>query len=546
MARTTLKDRVSAIGRTFQSLRKTILGRRSMSLAEWDALMDAAITGQATFAGVTVTETQALNLSAVWNAVTIISGTLASLPLILYRRTGSNRTNKERAPGNPLFNTLHNQANPLMTSFTWREVSEQHRLLWGNCYSLIIRNALGFVVELWPIHPSRIKPEFKNGDLIYVRKMDDGTELEIPKEKILHIPGMGADGYFGYSVISQMARQSIGTALAADEHAGRVFAQGGTLRGVLLYPGKLSDREGAKENLRKQWDEVYSGVSNAGKVALLEEGMKFQPLSMSPGDLQLLDTRTFNILEVARWFNLQAHKLKELTHATFSNIEQQQIEFVQDTIRPIAERWESHIHWKLINEEEKDTFFAEFLLDALLRGDFESRNKGFSVMRQNGALNADEWRAMLNMNEIEDGSGKTYWMPLNMVDAANPAPSSPASTEDGDIEEEEDERAHQHSDEMISVKSMRSINERKRVARAHRKLFFNAMKRVLQDDRPKVEKIAKLLEELSDLDRFDIFEENIRILEAQETQQLLDVAGERTETAAITPASVSDADSEVL
>ena len=500
MKKMKLLDRIGAVAKIVPLMGKAFRGQVGITLAELDALMEQAISGQPTFAGVKVTEQLALNLSAVWNGVAILAGTLASIPRILYKRTGSDDQNKERAKKHPLYKVLNRQANPHMTSFIWTEVSMEHALLWGNAYSNIVRNPAGFPVELWPINPARMRPEY-DGELVYVFRRDNGTEVVFPKEDILHIPGLGFDGRRGYSLVNQMARQSIGTALAADEHAGRVFEQGATLRGYISHPGKMSDREGAKTRFRETWDTAYGGVSKAGKIAILEEGMKFEKLSMSPEDLQLLGTRTFNILEIARWLNLPPHKLKELTHATYSNIEEMQLEFIQDSVRPWAERFEAHFDWKLLNEEEKEDYFTEFMLDALLRGNFLARNQGLAVMRQNGALNGDEWRAMMNMNEIPDDVGKVYWQPMNMMDAANPL-TIPKSKDGEDGKEDDEEEDGEEDDnrsigrrDQVSASGMRSILGRRRIAVAHRRLFYNAMKRMLDSDRSAVEKIGKSLKE---------------------------------------------------
>jgi len=453
--------------------------------------MDQQIAGKPTFAGTDVTETTALNLSAVWNATTIISGTVASLPLILYKRTGSNKT---RAKNHPLFNVLHNQANPEMTSFIWRETAQQHILLWGNHYSLIKRNEVYDVVELWPLNPSRMEVERENGRIIYKLRKDDGTKVVFRAEDIFHIPGLGFDGRLGYSVISNMARQSLGTSLAADEHAGRVFAQGTTLRGYLTHPGRFGgqDREGAATKLRNSWEQAYGGLSHAGKIAILEEGMEFKPLSMSPEDLQLLTTRVFNVSEVSRWFNIQLHKLKELTRATFSNIEQQQLEFVIDTMRPWFVRWEAHIDWKLLNEDERDVYFAEFLMDALLRGDAKSRNEAYAIQRLHGILNADEWRSYENMNKIGGKAGEAYLWQLNMKEAGEEAPTSlPGASPP--LTKVPPPKKEQKTSDLVDVRIIRSITERKRVSREHRTLFYNAVKRILEEDNPRVRVIAKSL-----------------------------------------------------
>lgn len=391
--------------------------------------MDLAVNGQPSYSGVNVSGDTAMNFSAVFCAVNIIAGSLASLPLQLYKRVGDG---KELYHDHPLFDILHNQPNPEMTSYLFRETLQGHLLLWGNAFAEIIPDSLGRPAQLWPWNPTAVKVKRDDSNKIFYEVREDASKTRIvPAERMLHIPGMGFDGRVGYSVLTK-AREAFGLGLGMEEFQARFYGQGTNIGGVITHPAKLDDI--AHERLKKTWADSYGGLSGAHKTPVLEEGMTYKQFGMPLDDAQFLESRIYQISEMARWFNLPPHKLKELSKATYSNIEQQQIEFVQDSIRPWAVRWEQHIAWKLLREEERRTLFAEFNLDGLQRGDFETRMKGYAVMRNIGGINADEIRAKENMNPIGGRAGELYWKPLNMGDAnsedAEQVPDAPPADSD--------------------------------------------------------------------------------------------------------------------
>ena len=374
----------------------------------------------------------AMNFSAVFCAVNIIAGSIASLPLQLYRRVGKGKS-AER--DHQLWDLLHNQPNPEMTSYVFREVLQQHLLLAGNAYAEIIQDRLGRPVALWPWNPKATKIQRDDNTIVYEVREADGTTRKIPAELMFHIPGLGFDGRVGYSVLHK-AREAFGLGLAMEEFQARFYGQGTKIGGVLTHPGKL-DKE-AHDRLKESWNESYSGLPGAHGTPLLEEGMTYEKFGMPLDDAQFLESRVFQISEIARWFNLPPHKLKELSRATYSNIEQQQIEFVQDTIRPWAVRWEQHISWKLLRPDERRVLFAEFNLDGLARGDFKTRTEGYATMRNIGAISADEIRARENENPIGGLAGEMYWRPLNMGDANEPVEVVEAPAVSDEPEEEEE------------------------------------------------------------------------------------------------------------
>ena len=470
--------------------------------------------GVNTYAGPSVSETTAINYSAVFDAVWIISNTIASLPLILYQRVGE--SGKKRYQRSELYNLLHNQPNSEMTSYIWREISQAHLLLWGNAYSQIIRTKGDEIDSLWPLNPQRVQVKRENGRLIYVFKDTNHREHIFKPEQILHIPGFGFDGRVGKSVIS-IARQSIGLGLATEEFGARFFGNGANTEIVLKHPGRFSEKSGAIDRIRKQWEEKYQGLSNAHKPFILEEGMDIDKLTIPPDDAQFLETRKFQVDEIARWFHIPPHKLKELSRSTYTNIEHQQIEYVTDTIRPWLVRWENHLNWKLLDVNERKTYFTEFLMDALLRGDTATRYQAYATARQNGIMNADEWRAKENMNPIKDKEvGGMYWMPLNMTDASQAGEVEPIEGKpfEGEPEEEkpkeekpkEEEPEKKNLEKRLLAKGLkreaiRSIQLRRRYAGRYKKLFREVTNTIIAKERDAVMKIAhKSYDERSLLD----------------------------------------------
>jgi len=472
------------------------------SLADLDRIMDQALWGEKSYTGVNVSGDTAMNFSAVFCAVQLISQTVASLPLFIYKRVGEN--GKKRFPNHPLHKILHNTPNPEMTSFSFRESLQGHLCLWGNAYSQIIRNGLGQARELWPINPDTVKVEREGGRIVY--KYREGTgEVKLPADKVLHIPALGFDGRVGYSVINK-ARQSIGLGLATEEFGARFFGNGSNSATVLEHPGHFNEKSGAPDRLRKQWTENYGGLSNAHKPIILEEGMKIEKLTIPPDDAQFLQTRKFQVEEIARWFNLPPHKLKDLDRATFNNIEELQIEFVMDCIRPWLVRWEQVLNWKLLDNDPN--VFVEFNIEGLLRGNIAARSEAYNVMRTNGIINANEWRSLENMNPQKGEQGDIYLVPLNMQDASKINEIKPVASNPFEGNDDEEEGGEEEGDEEkksldgaklitrllergISKRAAASIQSRRRVASRYKPLFELATRQILEKERKGVMTIAK-------------------------------------------------------
>ena len=397
--------------------------------------------------GKTVTERSAMQMTAVYSCVRILAEAIAGLPLHLY--TYKKDGGKEKAIGHPLYLLLHDEPNPEMSSFVFRETLMTHLLLWGNAYAQIIRNGKGEVVALYPLMPNRMTVDRdSSGQLFYSYQMNNsdaptmktGTVILKPSD-VLHIPGLGFDGLVGYSPIA-MAKNAIGLAIATEEYGAKFFANGATPGGLLEYPGTVKD----PDRVRESWNKGFSGSQNAGKVAILEEGMKYTPISIAPEQAQFLETRKFQINEIARIFRVPPHMVGDLEKSSFSNIEQQSLEFVKYTLDPWVVRWEQSLSRALFTPEEKKQYFFKFNVEGLLRGDYQSRMNGYATARQNGWMSANDIRELENLDRIpaEEG-GDLYLINGNMLPLVHAGAF--ADIDSGKEESEPDEQ----SEEVLEV-----------------------------------------------------------------------------------------------
>ena len=362
--------------------------------------------------GKSVSQTSALSVTAVYSCVRILSEAIAGLPLHTYKCRSNG--GKEKAIDHPLYFILHDEPNPEMTSFVFRETMMSHLLLWGNAYAQILRNGKGDVIALYPLAPNRMTVDrASNGRIYYTYSTsdDDNPKLKskgqvyLKAEDVLHIPGLGFDGLVGYSPIA-MARNAIGMAMACEEYGAKFFANGASPSGVLEHPSTIKN----PDKLRESWNSLFKGSSNSHQIAVLEEGLKYQPISISPNEAQFLETRKFQINEIARIFRIPPHMIGDLEKSSFSNIEQQSLEFVMYTLDPWVVRWEQAIKRALFSESEKKEYFVKFNVDGLLRGDYQSRMNGYAVGRQNGWLSANDIRELENLNRISDDLGGDLYL----------------------------------------------------------------------------------------------------------------------------------------
>ena len=386
-----------------------------------------------TTSGKAVTERSAMQMTAVYSCVRILAEAVAGLPLHLYRYTDNG--GKEKALDHPLYLLLHDEPNPEMSSFVFRETLMTHLLLWGNAYAQVIRNGKGEIIALYPLMPNRMEVNRdKNHQLYYTysTQSDDAPTLKdstvyLDPSEVLHIPGLGFDGLVGYSPIA-MAKNAIGMAIACEEYGAKFFANGAAPGGVLEHPGTIKD----PQRVRESWQSTFGGSGNANKIAVLEEGMKYTPIGISPEQAQFLETRKFQINEIARIFRVPPHMVGDLEKSSFSNIEQQSLEFVKYTLDPWVIRWEQSIQRSLLNSEEKKRYFAKFNVEGLLRGDYQSRMNGYAIGRQNGWMSANDIRELENLDRIpvEDG-GDLYLVNGNMLPLKNAGAFANISTETG-------------------------------------------------------------------------------------------------------------------
>jgi len=367
--------------------------------------------------GKTVTERSAMQMTAVYSCVRILAEAVAGLPLHLYKYTDGG--GKEKAIDHPLYQLLHDEPNPEMSSFVFRETLMTHLLLWGNAYAQIIRNGKNEVIALYPLMPNKMSVDRdENGRLYYTyyRGPDEAIKnkdfaVTLQPSDVLHIPGLGFDGLVGYSPIA-MARNAIGMAIACEEYGAKFFANGATPGGVLEHPSTIKD----PQRVRDSWQAAFGGSSNSNKVAVLEEGMKYTPISISPEQAQFLETRKFQINEIARIFRVPPHMVGDLEKSSFSNIEQQSLEFVKYTLDPWVIRWEQSLMRALLSLDEKHKYCVKFNLEGLLRGDYQSRMNGYAIGRQNGWMSANDIRELENLDRIpaEEG-GDLYLINGNML-----------------------------------------------------------------------------------------------------------------------------------
>lgn len=364
-----------------------------------------------TTSGKIVNEFTAMQTTAVYSCVRILAEAVASLPLHVYRYK---ENGKERVYNHHLYHILHNEPNTEMSSFVFRETLMSHLLIWGNAYAQIIRDGAGRVVALYPLLPNKMTvSRDKNGEIYYIYtttsdenpNFKDYGSVVLRKQNVLHIPGLGFDGLVGYSPIA-MAKNAVGMTIATEEYGASFFANGANPGGVLEHPGVLKD----PKKVRDSWNEVYRGTANAHKIAVLEEGMKYQQIGIPPEEAQFLETRKFQINEIARLYRIPPHMVGDLEKSSFSNIEQQSLEFVKYTLDPWVIRWEQAMQRSLLLPKEKQEFFIRLNVDGLLRGDYQSRMNGYSVARQNGWLSANDIREMEDMNPIPDEEGGNLYL----------------------------------------------------------------------------------------------------------------------------------------
>lgn len=412
-------------------------------------------------AGPMISPRNALTSTAVLACVRVLAESIASLPLILYRRVGDG---KERADDLSLYEILHDQPNPELTSFEWRELMMAHALLWGNAYAEKEFNRGGEVIGLWPLNPAQTEPVRDNGELRYLTRVDD-VDYNLPAWRVHHLRGLSGDGVHGYSMI-RLAMNAIGMGLAMEEFGGRFFSNGARPGLILKHPGVISPEAHAR--LKNSWSADHEGLSNAHRVRIIEEGMDVETIGVPPEEAQFLESRKFQLQEIARIYRVPPHMLADLDRATFSNIEQQGIDFVTHSLRPWLVRSEQALRRDLLRPDERRLLKIEYLVDGLMRGDIASRYQAYSIGRQNGWLSANDIRGLENLNPIPGGD--VYLLPLNMApaDRAGAQRSLESRGHDDDctcaacagVSRETGRRADEGDDEPEAVKKTRTSKQK--------------------------------------------------------------------------------------
>lgn len=365
-----------------------------------------SLFGGASESGVNVTEESSLKFAAVWLARRILSELPASLPVEVYEVRGQNRESVDH----PVKELLR-RPNDLMTSFTWHELMNDWLQGWGNGISIIDNKRTGRSERLIPVHPSGVRPLLSEGRLMYdINDRDMDIRGVYFPEEVVHFKMFTRDGCWGRGPI-QMAKDNIGLGMAAEKFGARFFKKGGNLKGVIEAAGMLSDTQ--YKEFKKRWDAFYTGEAGDMSTPVLEHGMSYKPLGIAPEAAQFLQSREFSVVDVARWFNLPPHMLRDLGKATFSNIEHQDLQFVKYSLRPILRREENELEDKLLLPAERGRFVIRYNLDALLRGDLASVTNHVKEMVLTGVYNPDEGRALLNKNPRPGGD--EYYKPANII-----------------------------------------------------------------------------------------------------------------------------------
>ena len=378
-----------------------------------------ALGGSGTATGVRVNQKNALQVAAFYACVNVLSQDLAKLPLRIYRKRVDG--GRDVATDHPLHPLLASQPNRWQTRYEWKEQCQASLVMRGMTYIVKLFDGRGELSSLVPIHPDRVVIlEAPDGDLLYQITRSgahqsaqlDGLPLVVPSENMMPLRGLSLDGIHGLSVLSY-ARETLGLALATEQHGAKLFGNAARPGGVLEVPSVLGDQ--AYERLKSSWNDAHSGLTNAWKTAILEEGTKWQALSMSSEDSQFLQTRQYQVLDIARFFRVPPHKLQDLSRSTYSNIEHQSLEYVTDTLMPWLERWEAALERHLLTPVEREFYEIEFDVSRLLRGDIKSRYDAYARGRNWGWLNVNEIRRMEGLNPVDGGN--TYLQPLNMIPA---------------------------------------------------------------------------------------------------------------------------------
>lgn len=372
------------------------------SLATPDEWLVKALGGGKTWTGETVSEYEALQIPAVLSCVRVLSETGAGMPLFVYRRTANG--GREKAGDHPVYRLIHDEPNPEQTPFEFKEMMIGHVCLWGNFYAQLIMDGKGIVRQMWPLRPDwmTVKRPTADGPKVYEYRREDGSQRMFMEDEILHVAGLTStrDPLKGLSPVAWQ-RECLGWDRAAHKFSSKLFANGVKPSGILQVPGRL--RAASEANLSKSFNDEYSKAENAHKAIILEEGVKWVQTTIPPNDAQFLETIKFSRSEIAGWYRVPLHLIGDLERATFSNIEHQDLGLAKHTMRPWCARIEQRMTKSLLGSRERSTYFVEFSMNELMRGDAKSRSEFYGAGIRDGYLKVNEVRAWENLNAVPGG-----------------------------------------------------------------------------------------------------------------------------------------------
>lgn len=495
----TLREKMGLLAFYYSDRVKTVFRDLKLSNPKaWNPALWNLYGSSNTEASIHINEDTGLNLSSVYNAIQIISGATSILPIHLYKRNKDN--SRKKIIGHPAQQILNAKTNEVTIAMSFRECSMGHLLGWGNSYAEIVRNQMGTLSELWIITPDRVTPMWENKTIIY--EIAFGSEkVYLPRERILHISGLGYNGIIGYSVIRKAA-ESIGLGMAAEQFGARFFGQNTNMGGILKFPRALG--EDAKENLKKSLNANYTGLGKSHRWMILEQGVEIEKLGISPDDSQFLQTRQFQVQDIARWFNIPPHFLKDLSRATYSNIEEQGLEFVKYTLSPWLTRLEQWYNAQLLTDNERRLgYYFKHSIEGLLRGDSESRAKFYQSLFNMGSLTPNEIRELEDMDRLDAENADKSYIQLNLVplDDIDKEPEPiPAEPEPDQVpvkpDEENDKRSFwrkilDRDATQVKMIEYRSVIGRDKISARYYSLILDAAERIILKEAKAIKKQVK-------------------------------------------------------
>ena len=453
--------------------------------------------GRESRSGVTVTEESALYCTAVYSCIRLLSSTLASLPLFPYKRM---ERGKERSYAHPTYKILHDEANPEMTSYMFRETLMAHILIYGNGYAQIVKDESGYPSQLWPLRPDRMTIKRENNQLVYKYNLPNAGEKLFNRSKILHIPGLGFDGIQGYSSI-KLLNEAIGLSLATEQFGAMFFGEGTHPSATVTLPPDKNLGKDPDPTFLKSLKSGFAGLGKSHSLMLLEEGMKLDTIGVDPEKAQALQTRKYQVNEIARFYGIQPHMIGDLERSTNNNIEEQGLEFVIYTLRPWLVRWEQCLKQQLLSENEKKKYFYEFLIDGLLRGNQQARSEFYQKGVNNGWFSPNDILEMENKNPVKGGD--QHFIPLNLI-PLDMAGESLKQEENLNEKDEKSSEIEEKSQKDIETRAKMAVLARRRLKKAYKPMFFDAATRIINREKNDIIRESKKLLNRSQAD-FDAY-----------------------------------------